>query len=444
MTDVSSPDRAGAEPSDGRTRPFAEFMQIWEEGYLSDRISYENMHTYGFFLMDGDPLRGADGRVDRAKLTAYIDAKVASMPDLRLRLQRSALGLTPPAWVPDTAFDVAEHVVFADEVVDLDTADARTLAGAHDGVMPLKHPLWRMRVTELTDGGVALGIVRHHAIFDGAIAMTLMRKFHQKSPDEPVPAPQDPYAGERPATAWQLPLIALQQWWGRQDSWSAAWRNYWSKSFLRRGRRAAARLVLPLRYNRGGDELRDRVLPPVASDYRIIDAALASKRAREYGGSMGDLLASAIISAWDGPERTVSLRVPVSLHSPATPRYRNHILDLDVVGDADDDVATRVASIGAQVKGRGEGAEAAYADALEIGTSTLLPWFAKAAYFCGAQVRAMVPFPSSSGTDQISAAGVLYDGSVVVGVNVPATRDLRATVSQIYEHMTGAPDPGRS
>lgn len=435
--EASAPSRARHSP------PHAEFMQIWEEGYVSNHISFENMHVPGLFVVEGAPLRGENGAIDRAKVRAYIDAMMASSPHFRLRLQRPALGLTPPAWVPDNAFDLSRHIVFADDTADISTADLRALAGAYDGVMPLKHPLWRVRVTDLKDGNVAVGTVLHHASLDGMSGMKLMGSFHQKRPDDPVPLPNDPFATVSTPSAWRLPPLLLQQWWRRQGSFSAAWKDYWSKPFIRRARRVAARLLLPARFGLGGEEARAKMLPPVHADYRRLDAAATSRRARALGGSLSDLQLSAVIGAWDGEERVVRMRFPVSFHSSDTPHIRNHVRDMEVAGDADADIADIVTAVNAQVARRDEDPGDKPVPGFPIGYSTLLPWLSRPAYFCGGEVLALIPFPASLGQDQLAAAGIVYNRSLFIGANMPADRDVHATVGRIYELMTGMPDPGR-
>ena len=421
----------------------AEFMQIWEEGYVSHHISFENMHVPGLFIIEGGPLRADDGSLDRERILAYIEAMIAGRPDFRLRLQRSALGLTPPAWVPDEHFDLARHVVFTEGAATADTADLRRLAGARDEVMSLKHPLWRVRVTELDDGTVALGIVMHHASVDGHSGMKTFSAICQKTPDQPLPAPRDPWAGVRAPRASELPMLALRQWWSRQPSLGAAWRSYWSKPVVRRARRVAARLLLPLRYGRGGQAARDRLLPPIHSAYRRMDAGHLGRRARELGGTLSDLQAAAIVGAWNGPQRVVRLRFPVSHHSADAPHVRNHVRDMEVTGDADAALADTLALVHSQVAARDSAGDGAPIAGYPIGYSTLLPWVSRPRYFCGAEVLAIVPFPASLGTDELAAAGIMYNGSLFLGANMPLTQDVEATVGRISELMSGAADAGR-
>ncbi|MCR2763285.1 wax ester/triacylglycerol synthase family O-acyltransferase [Microbacterium sp. zg.B48] len=445
MTALRTPTAApGTPPTSTRRRAVhAEFMQIWEEGYVSNHISFENMHVPGLFIIDGAPLRREDGTLDRAKILAYIDATMASHADFRIRLQRSALGLTPPAWVPDEDFDLARHVLFTEDTADAATADLRRLSGAYDGLMSLTHPLWRTRVTELSDGTVALGTVMHHASLDGLSGMKTFSAICQKTADQPLPTPVDPWSGVRAATAWELPLLALRQWWQRQPSAAAAWRSYRSKPFLRRVRRVAARVLLPVRFGRGGEAARARLLPPIHSAYRRMDAGLVGRRARELGGSLSDLQVAAIIGAWRGPQRIVRLRFPVSYHSTDAPNVRNHVRDMEVAGDADAPLTETIVRVNEQVAARESALDGAPVEGYPIGYSTLLPWVSRPRYFCGGEVRALIPFPASLGTDQLAAAGIMYNGSLFIGANMPAAHDVEATVGRMFELMTGAPDPGR-
>ncbi|OCG75779.1 wax ester/triacylglycerol synthase domain-containing protein [Microbacterium sediminis] len=422
----------------------AEFMQVWEEGYVSRRIAFETMHTPGLFIAEGGPLRAADGTLDRARITRFVDAMMASHPAFRVRLQRSLLGLTPPAWVPDDRFALARHLRFADEPADLATADLRTLAGSNDEPLSLRHPLWRVRITELTSGDVAVGMTMHHASMDGMSGMRLFSATSTASADAPLPDPVDPFAGVRPARAWELPVRALRAWWRRTGTPSSAWRDWRAKPARRRLRRVAARLTLPLRYDRGGDAARAAALPPRHSAYRDVDAAPASRRAREFGGTLGSLQAAALIAAWPGADRVVRLRFPVSFHRAGPDdTARNNVRDMEVFGDADAPFDRTVASVQEQVASRDDSRPYPPVPGTPIGYSTVIPWVSRPRYFCGAEILHMIPFPASLGHDALSAAGILYRGRLFVGATMPIAADVEATAGRIFELMTGEPDTGR-
>ena len=153
---------------------------------------------------------------------------------------------------------------------------------------------------------------------------------------------------------------------------------------------------------------------------------------------------SAVIGAWDGPERTVKLRFPVSFHSPDAPQVRNHVRDMEISGDSDADIETIMASTHAQVASRSDSAFTQSLPGLLIGYTTLLPWVSRPVYFCGGEVYAFAPFPASLGTDKLAAGGILYNGSLFIGVNTPREYDVEKAIGRVYELMTGTPDPGRS
>ncbi|MET0641867.1 MAG: wax ester/triacylglycerol synthase domain-containing protein [Jiangellaceae bacterium] len=444
MATTDSAARVDESTSPAPRGPYAEFMQIWEEGYVSNHISARVMQLPGLFITDGNGLRLPDGSLDRAKIRKYIVATMGSHATFRVRLQRSFLGLSSPAWVPDEKFDIDRHIIFADRAVDFATADLRALSGDEDPVFSLKHPLWRVRITPLTDGRVAIGIMIHHASTDGLSGMKLFSSISQGGPDEEIPAPTDPFAGRRAAKAWELPFLALSQWWARQGSVGAAWKSYWTKPLLRRIRRVAARITLPLRFGRGGAAALRAALPPRHSAYRITDAALVGRRARELGGTLSDLQVSAMIGAWPGEERVVSLRFPVSFHSASEPHIRNNVRDMEVYGDADADLAATMTLVHRQVVERDDSKPPVSVPGFKIGYSTLLPWVSRPRYFCGAEMLEVAPFPASLGGDSLAVAGIMYRGKLFVGGNMPASLDVEATIGRVYELMSGQPDPGRS
>lgn len=438
----ATPDSSTSRNGVGRP-PHAEFMQIWEEGHLSHHVSFRIMQVPMLFIADGVGMRGADGGIDRAKVRTYVNSVVASQPAFRLRLQRPLLGLTSPAWVPDTQFDVDRHLIIADDEVDFATAELRRLAGDEDPTFSQEHPLWRLRITPLTDGNVAIGVMMHHASLDGLSGMRLFSAMTQGNRDAALPEPADPFAGVRAARRWELPRLGLAQWWGRQDSFAQAWGGYWRKPLRRRIRRVAARTTLPLRYHAGGEEARRRGLPKRHSAYRELDAVTAGRRARELGGTLSDLQAAALIGAWEGPEQTVSLRFPVSFHSTAEAHIRNHVRDMEVYANPDQELAQTVQAIRTQIDARDDTKPYPPVPGRKLGYSTLVPWVSRPRYFCGSEIVALAPFPGSLGADALAGAGIMYGGKLFVGVNTPVEVDVEATMGRVYELMTGQPDPGR-
>lgn len=50
------------------------------------------------------------------------------------------------------------------------------------------------------------------------------------------------------------------------------------------------------------------------------------------------------------------------------------------------------------------------------------------------------PVPASLGHDQFAAAGIMYNGSLFIGANMPIDRDVDGTVARMADLLVG---PGR-
>ena len=48
-----------------RPKPSAEFLRVWEEGYVADPATFAMMHTQAVVILEGGPLRRVGGALDR-------------------------------------------------------------------------------------------------------------------------------------------------------------------------------------------------------------------------------------------------------------------------------------------------------------------------------------------------------------------------------------------
>jgi len=130
-------------------------------------------HTCKLIVLD--PSAGGT-RPTVSDLRAHIEARLDAAPRLRRRLAPTPLGLAPPAWVDDDAFDLARHVRrLPVGRGPLDVGRLRALM-AHEMEQRLDraHPLWSLHVAEeLDDGRAALLWKVHHALADGSEVMRL-------------------------------------------------------------------------------------------------------------------------------------------------------------------------------------------------------------------------------------------------------------------------------
>ena len=188
--------------------PHAEFMRVWEEGYVGTRAMFEAMHMQGIGIFSGGHLRRSDGSLDRARIREWVESATRGIPYAHLRLMRSPLGLTPPAWVPDDMFDLDRHLRFADDAAPLTSASIPRLVGWEEGALDLRRPLWRLQFTALDDGRVALGVLMHHSGGDALRTLKFLAALTTSDPAAQPTTGEDPFAGERaPRRGGELPFL---------------------------------------------------------------------------------------------------------------------------------------------------------------------------------------------------------------------------------------------
>ena len=113
-------------------------MRVWEEGYVGTRGMFEAMHMQGVGVFSGGDLRRADGSLDRERIREWVGSATRGIPYAHLRLMRSPAGLTPPAWVPDDAFDLDRHLRFADRGRAAVVGEHPGLVGWDDGALDIR------------------------------------------------------------------------------------------------------------------------------------------------------------------------------------------------------------------------------------------------------------------------------------------------------------------
>ena len=128
----------------------------------------------------------ADGaRPSFEDLRDHIEQRLRRAPRYRQRLAGVPLGLSPPEWVDDERFEIANHVIHS---------PSRDLAQAADAVfsIPLDRdrPLWELWVADdLLDGRIGVIGKAHHCLVDGIAAVELAALMLDPQPDPPAPGP---------------------------------------------------------------------------------------------------------------------------------------------------------------------------------------------------------------------------------------------------------------
>ena len=158
------------------------------------------------WALEGDPLLRSTivvvGVLDRAPgreaLYAHMERSSRRFPRLRQRVVRSPLGLAPPRWELDPAFDIDYHVRVvgapgpegeAGLVELLELAEPMASEG-----FDAARPPWQVTVVEgLKGGGAGVVAKLHHALTDGVGAVRLaMSVFDLERNCDPGPMPARP------------------------------------------------------------------------------------------------------------------------------------------------------------------------------------------------------------------------------------------------------------
>jgi diacylglycerol O-acyltransferase / wax synthase len=163
------------------TREDAEILEL-EHGQIAG-------HTLKLIVLE----RGKDAPpFTLPRLRARVAARIGRVPRARQRLEPTPLGLAPPVWTDDTAFDLDLHVHRAETKGTVGEARLRELvADRMSGRLSRDRPLWDLQlVSPLPGRRVALIARFHHAWADG---LTALHNLHALLYDEP---------GEDGADAW--------------------------------------------------------------------------------------------------------------------------------------------------------------------------------------------------------------------------------------------------
>ncbi|MEU7834495.1 MULTISPECIES: wax ester/triacylglycerol synthase family O-acyltransferase [unclassified Nonomuraea] len=145
----------------------------------------------------------SEGRVTRDNLAALLLERLHLSPALSLRLAEVPFGLDRPYWVPDTEFDIGNHLF---ETTLLPPGGERqlaeTVAAIHARRLDRAHPLWEMHlINGLADGLAAVYTKVHHAAIDGVSGAETLATLLDLSPDACDPLPAGCRSGRTPHQA---------------------------------------------------------------------------------------------------------------------------------------------------------------------------------------------------------------------------------------------------
>jgi diacylglycerol O-acyltransferase len=164
-------------------------------------------HVAGLAVFTRPP--GEPDYEPHAAWKAQLEQRLHLLEPLRRRLVEVPLGLDHPFWIDDPAFDLDFHVRHtAIPPPGRDDQLAATVSRIIARPLDRRRPLWLSYVIEgLPDDRFAVLTVFHHATVDGASGVELLTIMLDDEPGgAPVPAPPQPFTGER--VPGELELLA--------------------------------------------------------------------------------------------------------------------------------------------------------------------------------------------------------------------------------------------
>ncbi len=176
--------------------------------FLRIETPHEPQHVGSLSVLDGDPLRGDDGRIRFDELRDHVDRRLQAVPRLRQRVMEVPYGQGRPVWVDDDHFDIGYHVrLTALPRPGDDEQLAALMSRVQSLALDRRRPLWEMWFVDgLADDRVGMIIKTHHALGDGIANVDLALALVDLDPDPPADAEPERWV-PRPAPSPNTLLV---------------------------------------------------------------------------------------------------------------------------------------------------------------------------------------------------------------------------------------------
>jgi hypothetical protein len=425
-------------------QPGVEPLNTLDEKFIASPVAFEVMRPTTAVIVDGAPLRTADGTLDRDLIRAVVLSVLPDVPEFRQSLRNAWLGLATPVWMaprPASEIDLLYHVRFHPEKIDL-PASWDLLTGRHSGPMERSRPLWDLLVTDIDDGRIGLALRGHHVIGDGVFLMRAIEGFFGTR------RRQATAAGGSNADLTRAPLTSLgvlfasaRAYASHQKSLADAWQEYWRKPVLDRVRRWGGRILRPARYARFARAAASGAarLPALQSRSRTVGLAVVRERAKEMGGSLTAVTVAAALraaSAATGREE-VAMLVPISSPTRGVGSKRNDVSVARVALKAGTPIAEAVASVTDQIGRAVEtGASGAAPRSRDwVGYASYLPLRRPARAFGPARVESLTLWPVVEPVDDIGVFACSNLDGFTVGVTARQGIDVDVVMNAVLADL---------
>lgn len=195
------------------TGPRPDRLGALDASFLRLETRETPMHIGAVVILEGDPLRDADGRLRIEDLRHLVESRLHLIPRFRKRVVEVPFDLGRPVWADDDRFDIAAHVRLT----------ALPQPGTWDQLVTLterlqEHPLHRDRplwelwfVDGLEDGRIAFIQKTHHALVDGVSGVDVATVLLDITPEPAVFTPL-PWTPDPAPSAATLVYEAVRAW----------------------------------------------------------------------------------------------------------------------------------------------------------------------------------------------------------------------------------------
>jgi diacylglycerol O-acyltransferase / wax synthase len=366
--------------------------------------------------------------------------RVRAVPRLRQRLRWAPPGCGRPFWADDPAFDLRHHVR---QLPCPPPGDERALLAVAAAVtrepLPRSRPLWSAAfVTGLDEGATGLVIVMNHVLADGIGGLAVLARLVDGIPGLP---PGHPERTRFPVPAPGARTLAADAWSGRARGLTHPGR---SVRTIRQGLAELGGTRPPRRI--AATSLNRPTGPQRRIDVVAADLAAVCDLGHAHGGTVNDVILAAIAGALRALLASrgeqldlVTASVPVSARPAATGgQLGNQVGVMPVTLPTGGDLAARVTQIAAITRERKTAARGTSAAVLGLPFRLLAPtgllrWYinrqrlihtfatnlrgpAEPLTFAGAQVRAVIPIPNTTGNVTVTFGALSYAGTLRITI----------------------------
>jgi diacylglycerol O-acyltransferase / wax synthase len=265
------------------------------------------------------------------RLRDALAERVRAMPEFREKLSDSVLNLDFPAWVPDSDFDIDNHVHRIGLPAPGGRAELEQLCGYLAGLrLDRSRPLWQMWVIEGLDSrGVAVMLMLHHAMADGATYAKFLSQLCSTELDPPPPdlVPTAPAAG-----TLRIAIDGLVRFASRPRQ-IVKLLPATLRAVAETLRRIASRRAMALPFSAPRTVLNGRMTAERRVALARLDLADVKKVARHFGVKVNDVAMALVggqvrqffLDRGELPDSSLIALVPVSAHGAADCTARNQV-----------------------------------------------------------------------------------------------------------------------